>query len=299
MSEYSETTLYSRRYKLIIGTGDANGIEVSSLHCSFSVEKSMNADPNPSVVQIFNLAPNTRNNILTNGVRIIIEAGYDGSQYGLIFDGDIVRTLKRADNGIDKITEIIAQDGDVFLNSGFISVSYAAGQTSRDVIEGFAGIANSDVSVGSVSENLSGTRLARGKAIFGQPKDYARKIAKGEGALFYVCDRKINLVKPADLSKDEIVSLSPGSGLIGTPEQAEDGVKAKCLLNPLLNLNKLVYIDNDLVRQDVKAGALSTGVYKIIALAHKGDTRGQDWYTEFTGIAQPGLIPQTGASFST
>jgi hypothetical protein len=291
--------LYGRRYKLIIGTSPTSGVEVSELRCTFSVEKSMTTDPNPSIIQIYNLAPNTRNEILTNGTRVIIEAGYRGPQFGLIFDGDIVRSLKRGPSSNTKITEIIAQDGDVFLNSGFISVSYAAGQTSEDIIRGMAGISDPYISVGCVSENLKGMQLARGKALFGQPKDYAREIAKGEGALFYVCDRQINLVKPMDLPTDEIISLTPRSGLIGSPEQTEDGVKARCLLNPLLNLNKLVHIDNDLVQEDAKFGALSTGVYKIISLTHKGDTRGQDWYTDFIGIAQPGLIPQTGASFNT
>ena len=102
-----------------------------------------------------------------------------------------------------------------------------------------------------------------------------------------------------DLPTDEIVSLSPSGGLIGTPEQTEDGIKARCLLNPLLNLNKLVHIDNDNVQQVKDGSGLWTGVYKIIAIKHTGDTRGQDWYTDFTGIAQPGLIPQTGESFAT
>ncbi|MDL2289130.1 hypothetical protein LJC32_07155 [Oscillospiraceae bacterium OttesenSCG-928-F05] len=299
MSDYAGSALYGRKYKVIVATTGTTGIEVTNLHCLFTIEKSMTTDPNNSIIQIYNLAPNTQNEILTNSSRVIIEAGYDGPQYGLIFDGDIVRAMKRGGNSIDKITEIIAQDGDLFLNSGVISVSYAAGQTAEDTIRGMAGIADPDMSIGSLSENLSGTALARGKALFGQPKDYARSIAKGEEALFYVCDRKICLVKPMDLPTDEIVSLSPSSGLIGTPEQTEDGVKARCLLNPLLNLNKLVHIDNDLVQQDADMGALSTGVYKIIALTHKGDTRGQEWYTDFTGIAQPGMIPQTGSSFST
>jgi len=299
LPDFAGAPLYGRKYKLIIGTDDNSGIEVSELHCIFTVEKSMTLDPNPSIIQIFNLSPNTRNIILTQGQRIIIAAGYEGPQFGLIFDGDIVRPLKRGTKSINRITELIAQDGDVFLNKGFISVSYSSGQDARSIIEDMAGVADPDISIGSVSENLSGTTLARGKVLFGQAKDYARKIAKGEGALCYVCDRQIHLVKPADLPTDEIVDLSPSSGLIGTPEQTEDGIKASCLLNPLINLNKLVHVDNDLVQQDASAGALTTGIYKIISLVHKGDTRGQDWYTEFTGIAQPGRVPLTGESFNT
>ena len=298
LSKYAGSTLYGRRYKLIIGMGGTKGIEVTNLHCIFTVEKSMSEDPNPSIIQIHNLAPGTRNNILANARRVIIEAGYEGPQYGLIYDGDIVRGLKRGPNSIDKITELVAQDGDAFLNGGFISVSYAAGYTSEDIFRSMTRVGDNKVSMGAVSENMKNTQLARGKAMFGQPKDYLHNIAKSEGALFYVCDRKINMVKPMDLPVSEIVSLSPRSGLVGTPEQTEDGIKGLCLLNPLLNLNTLVHVSNEFVQQEASLGGLSTGVYKIISLRHVGDSRGDEWHTEFIGIAQPGAIPHTGKSFN-
>lgn len=105
------------------------------------------------------------------------------------------------------------------------------------------------------------------------------------------------------LPTDEVINLSPESGLIRTPEQTDNGVKAKCLLNPLLNLNKMVYIDNALVKEQVHSVGQyyprlrGNGVYRILTLTHTGDTRGNDWYTEFTGIAQVGMIPATGKSF--
>jgi hypothetical protein len=293
--------LFGRRYRVIVAEKGTSGIDVTGLRCVFTVEKSMSAEPNRSVIQIYNLSAATQNKILSTGKRIIIEAGYEDSpQFGLIFDGDVIKALKRGVQGVDKITELIAQDGDLFLNSGFISVSYSAGQTTRSVLSQMAGVGDEEIVLGSVSDGLKNTKLARGKAMFGQPKDYARMLAKTEGALFYVNDRQINLVKPADLPQGEIVDLSPASGLIGTPEQTETGVNAKCLLNPLLNVNKLVHIKNDDVQQsrDTAGTGLSTGVYRIIKLKHTGDTLGNDWYTEFEGIAQPGAVPLTGASYN-
>lgn len=37
-----------------------------------------------------------------------------------------------------------------------------------------------------------------------------------------------------------------------------------------------------------------SGIFKIIKLTHKGDTRGDEWYTEFTAVAQTGAVPVTG-----
>lgn len=294
--------LFGRKYRVIVSEKGTSGLDVTGLRCVFSIEKSMSAEPNRSTVQIYNLSSETQNAILTTGKRIIIEAGYEDSpQYGLIFDGDVIKALKRGANGIDKITELIAQDGDLFLNSGFITVSYSAGQTTQSVLSQMAGVGDADIILGDLSDDLKNTQLARGKAMFGAPKDYARMLAKTEGALFYINDRKINLVKPGDLPEGQIIDLSPASGLIDTPEQTETGINAKCLLSPLLNINKLVHIKNDYVQasSDEKSTGLSTGVYKIIKLKHTGDTLGNDWYTEFEGIAQPGTVPLTGTSYNT
>lgn len=294
--------LFGRKFKIIVATKGTSGIDITGLKVVFSIEKSMSAEPNKSSVQIYNLAPATQNFILSDAKRIIIEAGYENSeQYGLIFDGDIVKAVRRAAQSIDKVTEVIAQDGDLFLNSGFISVSYSAGQTTESVLSQMQGVADDDMAMGSISSDLKGTKLARGKAMFGQPKDYASMLAKSEGALFYVNDRKINLVKPGDLPEGEIVDLNPNSGLIGTPEQNDSSVKAKCLLNPLLNVNKLVHISNEFVQETNQVGqaSLSSGVYKIIKLTHSGDTHGNNWYTDFEAVAQPGIVPLTGDSFNT
>lgn len=297
LADYAGSALYGRKSKIIIGTAGTNGLEVTDLKCVFKVEKSMSAKPNNSTIKIYNLAPPSWNTILQEGSRVIIEAGYDGPQYGLIYDGDVVQTLRYSDDATTHITEIITQDGDVFLNSSFISVSYGPGETSESLISSMAG--QGGVELGPISPNLTKTKLARSKAMFGQPKDYARNIAKSEGALFYINDRKITLVKPTDPPDGEVINLSPASGLIGMPEQTDDGIKAKCLLNPLLNINKLVFIDNSLVKQ--KTGTkkeLGDGIYKVLTLSHTGDTWGNDWYTEFTGVAQPGMVPLTGNSFN-
>ncbi len=293
--------LWGRKYRVIAAEKGTSGIEVTGLRCVFQIEKSMSSEANKSVIQIYNLSSATQNSILASCKRIIIEAGYENSpQYGLIFDGDVTKALKRG-SGVDKITELVAQDGDLFLNSGFVNVSYSAGQTTQSVLSKMAGVGDSEIVVGNISNSLKNTQLARGKVMFGQAKDYVRMLAKTEGALFFVNDRKINLVKPADLPEGEIIDLSPSSGLIDTPEQTDDGVNAKCLLNPLLNVNKLVHIKNDYVQEssDTSSTGLSTGVYKIIKLKHTGDTNGNDWYTEFEGVAQPGTVPLTGESYNT
>jgi len=289
--------LYGRRYRVVVG-----GINVSQLRCTFKIEKNMAETPNYSEITIFNLSPATENQIIETGSRIILEAGYEGSQYGLIFDGDIVQPLRdKEDNTTYKLI-LVSQDGDKFLNNGFVNQSWRAGQTPRTITEKLCSTASNPVELGFISDNLENKKLTRGKVVFGLARDYLHQIARTEQAAFFCNNGKINIIKAPDAPSGQIVSLSPQTGLVGAAEMTDEGIKSTCLLNPLLDLNSFVHIDNSHVRQ-MKAKRDSQpkqmdydGVYRIIKLVHTGDTRGNEWYTEFTGITQSGNMPNTGAS---
>ena len=284
--------LYGRRYRIIVGTGSGNGIDVSKLRCSFSIEKSMAETPNYSEVAIYNLSPQTENTLIKTGERIVIEAGYEGNQYGLIFDGDIVQPLREKEDGTTYKLTLISQDGDLFLNGGVVNASFESGQTPRNIVNQITLKASESIQTGDISENLEDKKLARGKVVFGLARDYLRQISKSENATFYVNDRKAEIVKPDDAPRGRIIDLTAKSGLIGIPEQQESGVKGKCLLNPFLNLNSFVHIDNSIVRMEKIARDSGIkqldqdGVYRIIKINHSGDTRGDTWYTDFVGVSQ-------------
>jgi hypothetical protein len=294
--------LWMRRYRVIVGMGGGLGVDASELRCTFSIEKSIAETPNYSEITIFNLSPQTENKIVKTGDRVVLEAGYDGPQYGLIFNGDIIQPYRDKEDGVTYKLTLVSQDGDQFLNDGFISASYAAGQTPMEIAKKVTANASHPVEIAEISENLENHALPRGKVCFGLSKNYLHQIAMTEQAAFYVNDGKVNIVKAMDTPKGRIVGLNPQSGLIGTPEVTDDGVKAKCLLNPFLNLNSFVHIDNQYIRQQkAQRGSQPRqsnydGVYRIIKLRHIGDTRGDSWHTEFTGVSQSGNMPGTGVS---
>jgi hypothetical protein len=270
-----------RKYRIIVA-----GTDITELHCTFKIQKQMSSDPNKTTLKVYNLSAKTRNSI-TEGKEVIIEAGYESGQYGLIYAGDVVVVSHSGLSGIDKMTEITAQDGDRFLNAGFINASYSKGQKSIDYFKKTVSAAGGEMD--SVTELAKGSVLPRGKAMFGSTSDYMRQFAKNEDALFFIDDGKVCLVKASDPPRGQIVSLTPSSGLIGSPELTEDGIKGKCLLMPNFKLNGLVHV------QSVVNGE---GIYKVIEFTHSGDNRGNDWYTTFVGVAQPGNVPVTGGSYS-
>jgi len=302
LSEFSENVLFGRKYRVIVSDVNGVGIDVSELRCTFQIEKSISETPNYAEIVLYNLSAQTENSIIKEGAKVILEAGYQNPQYGLIFSGDIVQPLRGKEDNTTYTLTLISQDGDLFYNKGIINASFRAGQTTRNILENMTKQCSNALELGQISDNLSQTALPRGKALFGLTRDYFRQMAKSEQAAFYINNNKIDFVKAMDLPTNEVIKLNGKSGLIGMPEQTEEGIQATCLLNPLLDLNKMVSIDlRSIQRQKVdKENGIKniegSGIFKIIKLTHKGDTRGDEWYTEFTAVAQSGAIPITGDS---
>ena len=302
MSDFHDNVLFGRKYRVIVSDVNGVGIDVSELRCTFQIEKSISETPNYAEIVLYNLSAQTENSIIKEGAKVILEAGYRNPQYGLIFSGDIVQPLRGKEDNTTYTLTLISQDGDLFYNKGIINASFRAGQTTRDILENMTKQCSNALELGQISDNLSQTALPRGKALFGLTRDYFRQMAKSEQAAFYINNNKIDFVKAMDLPTNEVIKLNGKSGLIGMPEQTEEGIQATCLLNPLLDLNKMVSIDlRSIQRQKVdKENGIKniegSGIFKIIKLTHKGDTRGDEWYTEFTAVAQSGAIPITGDS---
>lgn len=239
--------LFGRKYRILVSDKSNNAVDISQLHCTFSITKTIQMEANVSEITVYNLNVQTENNILINGSRVTVEAGYEGSQFGLIFDGDILQTIREKEGANTYKLTIIALDSDRAINFDIVNFSISRGQTMRGVIDHIA-TAGNPINLGSISETLSDQRLTRGKVLFGKASDYLRQIAKSNDLHYYMDSGSLNLINLNELPEDEIIELSPQSGLIETPGQTDFGICGKALLNPQLKLNSLIHIDNSLVR---------------------------------------------------
>lgn len=302
--------LWLRKYRIVIQpmTGGASW-DVSNLRCTFRIDKARLELCNYTDLQIYNLNASTESEILKEGARVIIEAGYEGyiqtsgetgqvinspAQYGKIFDGMVLQIYRLQEDNTDYTLNIVAEDGSDFLNQGFVTKSMSQNSKPRQIVETIAKSANHPIQVGKITTELKETELPRGKTMFGKPKDYLRKIAYENNADFYVEDGQLYMLRSNDVKSGEEIVLTPQTGLIGWPHQVNDGVQLKCLLNPKIKLDTVVKIDNELVRlQKANRGTLITpldkdGLYYVAKLSHFGDTRGNDWYTSITGVSTLG-----------
>jgi hypothetical protein len=79
--------------------------------------------------------------------------------------------------------------------------------------------------------------------------------------------------------------------MIGAPQQTNEGVNVKCLLNPNIKIGGRIQIDNASIQAfkinlsvpnsaaNIPAPLTADGVYYVLVAEHSGDTRGVEWYS--------------------
>lgn len=301
--------LYGRKFRVYVADQQGDAWDVSNLRCTFAIEKVALATANYAEITIYNLTNDAETSIIKEGVRVIVEAGYDGfintetgeqteaKQYGKIFDGDVIQFLRGREDNVDYTLTLICLDGDSFLNNNIIKTTLTAGMTQRQLVDHITAKPLTPTEIGRISPELSTQRLPRGKVFFGMPKDYLGDIARDNAASFWVDDGQVYIAKATDITAEEALVLTPQTGLIGTPQQKQDGVSFKCLLNPLIRLMAMVKLDNTMIRQQkYQIGQIPSqldqdGQYQVYKLRHVGDTRGDEWYTEVDGVGRVGRMP--------
>jgi len=301
-SQRTGNVLYGRRYRVIVANSGGIALDVSDLHCTFDIQYVVNQQPPFSTIVIYNLNPVTEDFILNYGDRVIVEAGYEGNQYGVIFDGEVVEPIRDKEDNVTYRLTINALAGNSLLNQSFVNFTLNRGQSARSIVQNLASMATHPSPIGELSPQLSAAQLPRAKAVFGLTRDYIRQIAQASNLAFYTKSGEINLIHASDPPKGEILDLTPESGLIGQPTQQDLGVSFRCLLNPAIQIGTMVHIDSSLIQaQTYQIGQVprpldAQGIYRVVGVEHVGDTRGNDWYTNCVTVSQAGGIPNMIAS---
>lgn len=301
--------LFGRKYSILVSDESGNTIDVSGLSCSFEINKTAYLQLNVSTIDIYNLSPETENAIITDGVYVTVQAGYqEADHFGTIFRGRIYQKIKRKEeNEATYILKLICMSSQRFFSYAVNAASLAANQNAYDALLGsirstvFEG---TSVEVGQVK--MADIVYPRGKVLYGNARKVLSNLSKSTSTSFYFDDETINTLDLTSLPADnEVVYLNPRSGMIGSPSEISSdvggaAVSVTSLLNPLVHLQNLVHIDNSSIIQrqySVESGELSrryfldkNGLYRVIKITHRGDTRGNDWFTNIEAVSQSGGI---------
>jgi len=305
---------YLRECFLVVAGDSGEGIDLSQMHIKFHITQSDKESPNAAVIRVFNLSEDTVRRITgktpVEFTRVVLKAGYKNGSSGTIFDGTIKQFRKGRENATDTYLDILASYLDIEYNHALVNASLPAEQTSLDnrlkVLSNATGIPVNYV-VGS-NEGAGGVVLSRGKVFWGQARVYARSLADTLQSTWSLNNGTIQIIPFQSYLPNEAVVLTSRTGLVGVPEQTEEGIKCRCLLNPKIQVGGRIQIDNASINttfaqaaQAFEGGQLAfnrnidalqrfadiaaDGQYRVYVAEHVGDTRGNEWYTDIIGLA--------------
>lgn len=305
------TEQWIRSCRLFVGNG-SSAIEVSDLRVRFDVQKATTQTPEQADITISNLSNATASKIQKEYDYVTLQAGYSG-ELSTIFEGEIVQ--KRGpgrESPTDTYFNILAKAGQRAYSYAIVNKTLASGHTFRDQVDAcLEALKPYGITAGHIAD-LGKVKMPRGRAMFGMVREQLRAICGSVNASWRIDGKKLNIVKNDRTLPGGAVVINSDTGMIGMPVQTIDGVDVRCLLNPKIKVDGLIKIDEASIQrakfnlttnesyqrdQSILDRQISAdGIYKVLFLAHHGDTRGTDWYTDIHCIpAQGGILTQKDA----
>lgn len=256
-------------------------------------------------IVVYNLNTPTTQLLLKQGMTVKLEAGFMNKiGYGTIFEGTLFQPTWERVDGINEKLTLHCIVGLIENTNNFVAFNTAAGLNQREIILRMASAPNIVYPLDGSNVQLPNSKpTSRGEVFFGQPIDYLQKIATQNTSNLWITNMAINIRALVDGSADvPVLHISPETGLIGTPQQTQDGVDFKNLMDARITLRTQVQLEpNTAIRQlnrvqgNFPTVLDSKGNYAVAAVRHRGNTRGNEWHTYVTGItfigSRLGLVP--------
>jgi len=279
-------TLFNRQISL-----NVDGKDVSLLHVTFKVSKTLEKEPNSADITVHNLSETSRGNINAKFASVILKAGYgkpgELGSMATIFTGD-AKYIDHHREGTDWATHILAGDGERAFQYEFANVSFGR---VEHVLAIRALVSQSSLNPGNLEKALASSkftdptaRFRRGFSARAPLISEVEKLMRSHGFRTSVQQGAFRFtpIRPDYAYFQDSLNTAPyisettgmvGSPQTGTPDKKEKSppvTKVKILLRPDVHCGDIVKMDAENVR----------GVHLVHALTHSGDTMGGDWYTE-------------------
>ena len=256
-------TVYNQDSTIIVGAHeekDQNGNvklvqDNAQLTCHFTLTRGILSDSNKCTIQLYNLAPKTREQIFQDAFQIDqskwkfvkLEAGYDGD-LSPIFMGRILQAYSfRSGGQTDLITEIQAQALDMF--DCQTSFTFDAGTTKKEALQTIVTTSMPNVKIGNVG-NLEGA--------FQTPTTFdgnaMENISKLTGGNAYIDNDQLNVLMSNEVIDVPVPVISEDNGLLDTPNRRDANLEVKMLFEPSLIVGQLLEI--------------KSGQYKVMGFTH-------------------------------
>lgn len=275
-------------------------------------------------ISVYNMTLENIQNALLNATWVTLEAGFQSGPNlsTIIWDGPVLQTLYDQENVVDRritfhcVANPVAMDSIVSFAMGPFSSQAQLVAQMASAIE-LPAMTYSNGTVGpKAAQLMSAKQYPRGNTVFGKVGKYLVQVANDQflntfrdGSKAYISE-----MSRSDTTPDLTYSppFPPGAAapntsgsvtysIIGVPRQIPQGVIFTVLLDPRLKVRlppMVVQLQRTLISQlqvsiggganaPLSAGSPSSANLKLFVsqVRHTGDSRGNDWQTEVTGVS--------------
>lgn len=263
-------TVYNQDSTVIIGAHEEKQQDGTTkivqdeaqLTCHFNLTRGILSDSNKCTIQIYNLAPSTREKIFQDAFQIDpskwkfvrLEAGYDGV-LSPIFMGRILQAYSHRSGGqTDIVTEIQAQALDMF--DCQTSHTFEAGTTYKEAVQTIATTDLPNVTIGNIGE-LNGT-FQTPTTFDGNAMENINKISGGNA---FIDNNQLNILMSNEVIDVPVPVITEDNGLLDTPDRRDANLEVKMLFEPSLIVGQLL---------EIKSGVqpIFNGQYKVMGFTH-------------------------------
>jgi hypothetical protein len=293
----SDGTQFGRSSSLLVAQS-TQALDLSEMHFKFRVSNADVETPNIAEIRVYNVSEATAKQVINEYDSVLLQAGYEGA-VGIIFRGTIKQFRRGRERNVDSYLDILAADGDLGYNFGFVNQSLKAGNNGQDRLNTLAKQMNLNVDPNAPA-SVTGGILPRGKVLFGLARTYMRDLANSNSARWSIQDGAVVMIPVASYLPGKAIQINSATGMIGVPEATDNGIQLRTLLNPLIKIGTAIQINNKGINQTIVreqffpsyssgptlvADVTHDGFYRVLVAEHEGDTRGQEWYTDITCLS--------------
>lgn len=265
------TPAYIRHVILDVGSF-AFSTRVQNLRINFAVYQDVEGTPDPSVIRIYNLARETTDNITGKWTYLRLRAGYR-EPLDVVVQGEIL-DVETVPEGLDRVTTIIMSGTDL------------AGAVGK-FVQSYQGTVKLHTILGDIASAIGHTLGDLDSVPNDDIMDFAHTGLASRALDKLLRQRQITWWRHNDVvhfSARNIASarlprftLNAYNGLVGSPSRTDTGMKARMLLSGQVTLGQVVNMESETL----------AGAYKIVKLAHIGDTWEGPFNTEFETVSLP------------
>ncbi len=298
---------FGRTWQLTVSNG-TKVMDLSSLRCRFEIRCSDTSTINTAAIRVYNPQPSTiaditgSTNLDSGFTTVTLNVGYaSNGSTRMLFSGDIKEFHFGKEQNVDRYLDILAADGDSAFNQTMLNQSLPPGTNYQKLLLDTLKAMNIAPPSSLPAPIVAGT--IRGKTMVGMARLTLDSICNNVGWRWSIQNGVATFVPNTSYLPDATpVQIGSATGMIGSPEQTDNGIMIRCYINPLITIGRAVQLNNsDISRMVVPEGAQSgpdgqsaiaipqvlnaKGLYRVLSMDHVGDTRGSEWYTELTCLA--------------